>query len=168
MASSINQKWVDALAKQVKATPGNSEKFYSDKCGIPMNQTLRHLVLAELQADPSLKIPATGKGIVKARNEGLRWPRIAARTGLSETKAKELFEAESGTSASESYTGRGRNWSGTASSAPKRGGGTTKAANTGTSGRRGAAGKAQPAKRGAAAVAGKRGTRAAAKAADPK
>lgn len=179
MAKEINQKAVEALAKIVKSNPGNSEKFYSDKSGIPMGQILRHLVLAELIADPSLKIPATGVSIEKARNAGVRWPRIAARAGITESRAKELFEEKTGTAARESYTGRGRNFAGTA---PAKG--------AGTSGRRGAAGNKKPAgtsgRRGAAAQktgvnpvarrgakpgpkpAGRRGTRSSAKASDPK
>lgn len=174
MATEIDQKKVDKLAEIVKKNPGNSETFYVEKSGIARNQILRYLVLAELKADPSLKIPATGKSIAKARAEGVRWPRIAARAGVSEAKAKELFTAETGTDPRESYTGRGRNFSGTPSAAKPKG--------TGTSGRRGAAGKpATPAKpkgtsgrRGAAGKpatskpAGRRSSRAGASAPDPK
>lgn len=168
MATEINTKWVDKLATEVKRAPGNSERYYSEKCGVPMNQILRHLVLAELKANPSLKIAATGPAVVKARNAGLRWPRIAAYAGITEGRAKQLYEEQTGGSARDSYTGRGRNWSGTAptgGTGGKRGAKKTGVQHVarGTSGRRGAAaGKAQPQKRGAAA---KRGTRAAARAA---
>jgi hypothetical protein len=181
MATEINPATVSKLAKIVKANPGNSEKFYSDKSGIAMGQILRHLVLAELEADPSLKMPATGPAIKKAREAGVRWPRIAARTGLSESAAKELFESHTGLSARDSYTGRGRNFSGTAASPKAAKSGVKVQAGRGTSGRRGAAaaktGTASSGRRGA--VAGgrsgakasgpiKRGTRASAKQPDPK
>lgn len=165
MAKEIDQKQVEKLAKIVKSNPGESERFYAEKSGIAMGQILRYLVLAELVADPSLKIPSTGKAIAKARNEGVRWPRIAARAGLSESKAKELFEAETGTSARDSYSGRGRNFSGTPSTAKTATSGrrgtskSTTAASRGTSGRRGTA-KTSTAKSGTAkSSTAKRGTR---------
>lgn len=164
MATEINNKWVDKLAVEVKRAPGNSERYYSEKCSVPMSQILRHLVLAELKANPSLKIPATGAAVKKARDNGLRWPRIAAYAGISEGKAKALYEEHTGTSARESYTGRGRNWSGTTpngNTGGKRGAKSGVKVTTGTSGRRGAAAKAQTATRGAATKRGaKRGTRA--------
>lgn len=171
MANEIDQKKVDKLAEIVKKNPGNSETFYVEKSGIPRNQILRYLVLAELKADPSLKIPATGKAIAKAREQGVRWPRIAARAGVSEAKAKELFQAETGKDPRESYTGRGRNWAGTpaASGATSGRRGSTKkttASSTGTSGRRGAAKKTAAAST-AGRGAGRRGTRSSA-ASDPK
>jgi hypothetical protein len=170
MAKEIDTTLVTKLAGIVKKEPGNSERFYSEKSGIPMGQILRYLVLAELQADPSLKIPATGNAIVKAREEGLRWPRIAGRAGISETEAKRLYEEKSGKSAGDSYSGRGRKTNGMTASAGtsgRRGATATKksTAKTGTSGRRGGAKKtAAPVGR------GRRGTRSSAKSgtADPK
>lgn len=176
MATELNQKSLDKLTTLVKKSPGNSEHWYSEQSGIEMSQILRYLIKAELQADPSLKIAPNGKAIAKARGEGIRWPRIAGRTGMSESKCKELFTAETGVDARMSYTGRGRDFSGTqptkTGSSGRRG---AKAAGrpAGTSGRRSGVKVGAPAgRRGAAAAAkpaGRRGTRSSAtRTADPK
>jgi hypothetical protein len=174
MANEVDQKLVTKLAGIVKKEPGNSERFYSEKSGIPMGQILRYLVLAEIEADPKLKIPATGAAIKKARESGLRWPRIAARAGVSEAKAKSLFEEHTGQNARDSYTGRGRNWSGTASSNGNKSSSSGRRGATGAkpaaSGRRsGAAARgSKPAPASRTATRGTRGTRASAKkVADP-
>jgi hypothetical protein len=170
MANEVDQKLVTKLAGIVKKEPGNSERFYAEKANIPMGQILRYLVLAEIEADPKLKIPATGPSIKKARESGLRWPRIAARAGVSEAKAKALFEEHTGQNARDSYTGRGRNWAGTTATSGTSGRRTsaaTKTASRGTSGRR-SSGATKPASRKATTARGTRGTRASAKAADPK
>lgn len=177
MATELNTKLLDKLTGIVKKSPGNSETFYVEASGIPQGQILRYLVLAELKADPSLKIPANGKAIAKARANGVRWPRIAARTGISESKCKELFEAETGTNARDSYTGRGRNFAGTKATTTgggsgRRGAAAKPAAKSGVSGRRTGV-KVVAGRRGAAAkpaakpVAGRRGTRSGAKS-DPR
>src|SRR5438105_11044609 len=159
------------LVAEVKKNPGNSERHYANVSGIAMGQIGKALYAAEVVADPSLKIPATGKAIVAARNKGVRWPRIAARTGLGVAKVKEMYEAESGSSAAESWTGRGRrfdgggsNTSGSKKSSTSRGA----SKKTGTSGRRGAS-KTASASRGstkktqsARDTRGTRGTRASA------
>lgn len=171
MATEIDSKQVTKLAGIVKKNPGNSERWYSEQSGIAMGQILRYLVLAELEADPSLKIPATGPAIVKARDvEGLRWPRIAARAGISVSKAKELYEDKSGNSASASYSGRGRKTfetsGSTAGTSGRRGSSTkTKAkstSKTGTSGRRGAKSKTATKATSAASRGTRRGTRSSA------
>lgn len=164
MAKEISQKDLDKVVKLLKKEGVGtlSETKVSAQTGIPMAQIGRILFAAEPLADPSLKIPATGPSIAKAREAGVRWPRIAARTGLSESKVKELFKDKTGLEPSKSYAGRGRNYAGQGS--------TSK---SGTSGRRGAAPKpaAKPAgtsgRRGAAAkpaTSGRRGARVA----DPK
>lgn len=168
MANEINKGDVTKLARIVKQHPGESERFYSEKSGIAMSQILRHLVLAEIEADPSLKIKATGPNIEKARNQGVRWPRIAARTGLSVTEAQKMYETHTGKPANEGRVTKSA--SGKAASGRRGAAASTKQA---TSGRRGAAAKAATTsgRRGAAAgkpAAGRRGTRAAAKAGSPK
>jgi hypothetical protein len=171
MAKEFNQKSLDKLVAVIKKSGlGQSETFYVNETGIERAQIARYLYPAELKAHPELKIPATGKAIVKARNEGIRWPRIAVRTGISESKAKELFEAESGMSSTESYTGRGRKTfdgssAGTTSKAKR--GAKTKTAPAAASGRRG---RSSDASKPAAPAAGKRGRRSTrgARSADPK
>lgn len=173
MAKEMNQKLLDKLVSVLKKDgQGQSETHYVNASGIERSQILRYLVKAEVIADPSLKIPATGPSIVKARESGLRWPRIAARAGISESAAKSLFEEKSGTSASDSYSGRGRKtFDGAGATSGRRGAGKkTAAAKTATSGRRGkAAGGAGSKKTQAAAPGrrGRRGTRSSA-ASDPK
>lgn len=95
---------------------------------------------------PKLKFTATPKAIVAARTEGLRWERIAARTGKSVSEVQEMFEKAPGKKPT--YTGRGRRFDG---SEP-----TTKAAasNGRKSGDKAASGK------GGKAGAGKARTRA--------
>src|SRR4051794_39246411 len=121
---------------------------------------------AEPVAFPELKISGNKSGVEKGRKSGLRFERIAARSGLTLAQVKEFAEAAG---VADLYTGRGRR------------GGSSGAA-TGTSGRRGtAASKEKPAGRGTSnrrssakkdapaatpAKAGRRGTRASA--ADPK
>lgn len=163
----VSDKQYDKLVAELKKNPGNSERHYADKTGIPLSQIGSVLYKAEVEANPKLKIPATGQGIVKARNSGLRWPRIAAYSGLSASKVKELYEETSGESAANSWTGRGRRFDGA----------TGKKSTTGQSGRRGAAqqSKGTSGRRGAANKGkgntaqargrGRRGTRAGA---DPK
>lgn len=167
----------------LKKHPDQSMQFYADKLGIPLGGVGVLVWKNEPVADPSLKIPATEASVVKARDGGMRWERIAARCGKTVSEVKKLYEAKTGTSAAESYTGRGRPVGGTSGTiASKRGGRKTQAtsSNSGTSGRRGKAsstaktgstakrgGKNVTAKAGAKA-AGRRGTRASATAADPK
>lgn len=156
------------LVAELKKNPGNSERHYAEVSGIPQGQLLPALMKAEVEADPSLKIKFTGPAIKAARENGVRWPRIAARTGKSVAEVKELFESHTGESASTSYAGRGRKHDGTGTAATgkrgtsgRRSSKTQAAAQSGTSGRRGA--KTASAKRGAASPkrgAGRRGTRA--------
>ena len=164
--TTVTDKQYKALVAELKKNPGNSERHYAEATGIAQSQIGSVLYKAELAANPKLKIPATGASVVKARNTGLRWPRIAAYAGISVAKAKELYEEQSGESAAKSWTGRGRRFDGEGK--PKKTGQSGRrgsaSGNKGTSGRRGAAGKGKgtPAPRGAR---GRRGTRAGA---DPK
>ena len=172
----VTEKQYDALVRELKKNPGNSERHYAEATGIPQGQIGSVLYDAELEADPSLKRAATAKAVVKARADGLRWPRIAAYADISVSKAKQLYEEGSGESASDSYAGRGRNFTngnGTSSTTKSTGASgrrqtaKTKTATkeqTGTSGRRrgrppGSTNKPAPAGR---RPAGRRGTRASA------
>lgn len=171
MAEFEPHKKFAALVALVKKEPGNSERFYSDKVGIPMNEIGKQLYHAEVSADPKLKIPATAAAVTKAAKSGnLRWPRIAAYAGISVGQAKKLYEESTGEAAPSNLTNRGRRFDGVAPAASsgasgRRGGAAsgrktkTAPASRGTSGRRGAKTKTAPAKRG---QAGRRGTRGAA------
>jgi hypothetical protein len=161
------------LVAEVKKNPGESERYYSEKCGIDMALIGRSLWAAEVQADPSLKIAATPASVAKAADKGtLRWPRIAAYAGISVGQSKALYEQHTGKAAPSNLTSRGRQFDGVTpqkrtGSSGRRGAAAAKP--SGTSGRRGAA-KPTTAKRGAAKPAagkpaGRRGTRAGA---DPK
>ena len=65
-------------------------------------------------ADPSLVISGTksqvAKAIVRLRNSGIRWERLALRSGLSVKQVKAIFTETSGTDADSTYTGRGRHY----------------------------------------------------------
>ena len=65
-------------------------------------------------ADPSLVVSGTkaqvAKAIVRLRNSGLRWERIAHRTGLTVKAVRDIYTATSGTDAGTTYTGRGRHY----------------------------------------------------------
>jgi hypothetical protein len=181
MAKEIDAKAYKALVNEVKkdlkqgeGKVVRSERELSEASGVPMSQIGKGIYLAEMDADPSLKIAANGKAIAKARDgENMRWPRIAVRVGISASKVQALYEEATGKSAADSYTGRGRKVNGNGSAPVKRGTRGTKtksapAASRGTSGRRATRSsgntKATPATRRT------RGTRASAKAgaANPK
>lgn len=141
MAESITTAQFNKLVSVVKKSPGEPESFYVEATGIPKSQMLANLVKAEVEADPSLKIKFTGAQVVNAREkEGLRWPRIAARTGHSIAEVKALFEEHSGKSAAEAYTGRGRNFA-NGGGTPRKTSGAGRSTGRGTSGRRAAAKK---------------------------
>jgi hypothetical protein len=176
MAKEIDAKayktLVNEIKKDLKQGEGKavrSERELSEASGVPMSQIGKGIYLAEVEADPSLKIPATGKAIVKAKHDGMRWPRIAVRTGLSVGKVQALYEDATGNSAAEApYSGRGRKVNGENGSAPRTRGTKTKSApatSRGTSGRRRSSAKATPAPATRGATRRTRGTRASAKAA---
>lgn len=134
------------LQKNGTAEKSPSETKFAEALNIPASKKGAVLWALEPQAFPELKIKGTPANIVKARNSGLRWERIAARTGMSVAQVQKAFEEHTGESASTSYTGRGRNYTGQASSRPekKAASGRKPAAKTekaGTSGRRAAAAK---------------------------
>jgi len=122
---------------------------------------------AEPVAFPAWKVAATQKGVKDAREAGLRFERIAARSGLTVGEVRDLAE-KAGVGA-DFYVGRGRRQNGN-------GGGSAKPKATSTSGRRGKKAETETKQatsgrrgRGASAAAkaepkarGRRGTRAAA------
>ena len=65
-------------------------------------------------ADPSLVISGTkaqvAKKIVALRNAGIRWERLAARSGLSVKQVKAVFTETAKVEADSTYTGRGRHY----------------------------------------------------------
>lgn len=67
---------------------------------------------------PKLKFNATPKSVAAARAEGLRWERIAYRTGKSVSEVQALFESAPAKD-KVSYVGRGRRFDGSAP-APKK------------------------------------------------
>jgi hypothetical protein len=159
MAKEITDKQVIDLLKK---HPGESMQFYATKLGIQLGAVGAIVWRLEPQADASLKFNGTPAAIVAARDkEGMRWERIAARTGKTISEVKKLYSEKSGVDASQSYTGRGRNFSGTASSAKPSATAGAKRGATGTSGRRAAG--AKPAAAGKPAGSGRRGATAAAK-----
>jgi hypothetical protein len=173
MAKELQQSLLNKLVTVLKKKDGfgQSETFYVNATGIERSQIGRYLYQAELLADPSVKIPATTKAIVAARNQGVRWPRIAVRAGISESAAKELFEA-SGTAAADSYTGRGRKtFESSGATSGRRGAGSKKTGvkvTAAASGRRRGAGAKNKSQAAPASRRG-RGTRSSARAgADPK
>jgi hypothetical protein len=85
-------KEVVALLKKGK-TLGETAK----ELGVTVNQIAPTYYKAEPLADPSLKIDDDAASIVAARDEdGLRWERIAARSGLTVGKVKALHEEGGG------------------------------------------------------------------------
>jgi hypothetical protein len=147
MAQEINSAAYKKLVALVKKDPDQSERAFSDASGIPMGQIGKALYMAEVEANPSLAIKKTGAAIANARDkEGIRWPRIAARTGMTVSQVQAEYEKHTGKSPRESYTGRGRNFSGTKAATggnkSSGGGGGGRGTGRGTSGRRAAAAKA--------------------------
>lgn len=151
----------DKVVKLLKQHPDQSMQFYADKLGIALGAVGAYVYRLEPVANPKLKIPATEASITKARNDqGMRWERIAARTGLSVAEVKRRFKGDP----NKSYSGRGRNFSGTASKTKPAASGN-KGGGKGTSGRRAASGG-----KGAQAGRGRARTRAEAlaRSGDPK
>ena len=85
-------KEVVALLKKGKSLGETAKEL-----GVTVNQIAPTYYKAEPIADPSLKIDDDAKSIVAARDEdGLRWERIAARSGLTVGKVKALHEEGGG------------------------------------------------------------------------
>jgi AraC-like DNA-binding protein len=150
MAEKTSDLKNERLIKLLKSDPDQPESFYSDKVGIDRNKVGPAIWFNEPLADPSLKFKGTPTNIVKAREQGLRWERIAARTGMSVSEVQKAFEEKTGKEYKTSYTGRGRNFNGPGAKKAA----SKKATSKATSGRRAAKNgnaKKAPAKRGARA-----------------
>jgi hypothetical protein len=127
---------------------------------------------AEPVAYPEWKVKPTEAGVKAARNAGLRFERIAARSGLTVGEVRDL--AEKAGVGSDFYVGRGRRGNGsngasaksTAKATSGRRGSKTKTAAAeepkGTSGRRGRKTATATTKTATAKPRGRRGTRASA------
>lgn len=65
-------------------------------------------------ADPSLLITGSAKVVAKIivtlRNAGMRWERLAARSGKSVKDVRAIYSEHSGTKAETHYCGRGRHY----------------------------------------------------------
>jgi hypothetical protein len=125
------------LVALLKKSPDESESFYADKLNIDRTKIGPMIWFNEPIANPKLKIKGNKSEIVKARKNGIRWERIAARTGESVAEVKRIGGAE----AAKIYTGRGRPvGDGATSGGSKTSGGRAGGrAGRGTSGRRAAA-----------------------------
>lgn len=104
----------------------------------------------EAVADPSLAVGTSPTAVANARDkEGLRWERIAARSGLSVADVKRKYTEKTGLQPEQSYTGRGRDFTGSGGTKSKaKATGAKRGRPKGTSGRRQAAAKAEAPKRG--------------------
>lgn len=155
MATGISQdKIVKALKKHGTADKLPSMQKMADELGIALGAAGAIVWPVEPIAFPSLKFTGTPAAIVEARDKkGLRWERIAAYTGKSVSEVKKIYAEKTGNDPSASYTGRGRNFSGTT---------TTSGSTRGTGRGAGRSGKAAS-KKTASAGRGTSGRRAAAK-----
>jgi hypothetical protein len=108
----VNDKEVVALIKKGTSIPKAAAALK-----IQPSVMAGHFYRLEPVADPSLKIEGSpakvADAIVKGRNSGLRWERLAARSGKTVSEVKAIFETKSGTKASESYAGKGRHFGAT-------------------------------------------------------
>lgn len=120
-------------AKLLKAVKGGATHGEAaSQLGLTQGQlSMLKFCMAQVEAGQYDEIPATAASVKKARDkDGNRWELIAARAGISVAKVKDLYGGED--AARDSFTGRGRNFTGV-----KR----TKAKTTGKSGKSGKGGK---------------------------
>lgn len=101
------------VTQLVKQNNDISQKAVADKIGVSLGQVSMLLFCqAKVAAGVYSKAPPTAASVKKLRDsEGNRWELIAARTGLSVAKAREVYGGEG--AARDSYTGRGRPSGGT-------------------------------------------------------
>lgn len=140
------------VTELVKRDNGISQKGVADKLGVSTGQvSMTIFSAARVAAGVYNKQPATAASVKKLRDsEGNRWELIAARTGLSVTKARELYGGEA--KARASYSGRGRDFSNGNSSSTR----STQRSGSG----RGSAGKKGSTKKATAAASRKGGATA--------
>lgn len=147
MAEVTQAKVVAALKKLGTAEKLPAESKIAAELGIEIKHVAKTVWPFEHIAFPELEIKSTektiGKKVVAARAAGIRWERIAHRTGKTISEVKAAYTAESGEDAGKSYTGRGKPPEGTAPASGKPAAGKPAAAGRGrgTSGRRQAAAK---------------------------
>jgi hypothetical protein len=95
----ISQAKIDALVKK-----GLSQAKVAEKLGVTPGQLgMLRFGVAMVNTGQLKKAPATSKSVKELRDKGgLRWEFIAAATGLSVAKVREMYGDK------ESYIGRGR------------------------------------------------------------
>jgi hypothetical protein len=103
----------DKVVKMLKANGELKQSEVATKLGVTVGQVpMLKFCQAQVEAGVYNKAPGTPASIKKLRDvEGNRWELIAARTGKGVAAVKTAYE-EAGGDASNSYTGRGRNFSG--------------------------------------------------------
>jgi hypothetical protein len=101
------------LDKAVKG--GKTHSQTADALGLTIGQLpMLTYCRALVRTGQEKKAPATASSIKKLRDsEGNRWELIAARTGKSVAQVKEMYPGDP----ANSYTGRGRNFSGSSAKA---------------------------------------------------
>jgi hypothetical protein len=148
IAKAIKRIGLDSNELIVRSVPAVATDLGEDLTGAFVTQVYE----AEPVAFPNLKLAATQAGVKKGREQNLRFERISARTGLTNSEVRDLAE-KAGVGA-DHYIGRGRKPGSNGSST------STKTTKSGTSGRRGrASAKAEQPKSG---TSGRRGRKTAA------
>lgn len=129
MAKDISQSKVDALVKK-----GLSQAKVAEKLGVTPGQLgMLRYGQGLVNTGKLKKAPATAASVKQLRDkQSLRWEYIAAMTGLSVAKVRELYGNK------ESYIGRGRK-PGAASATPSKS--SSKPSGSKAAGRKGAAAK---------------------------
>jgi len=141
----LDDALIDKAAKIVAKFDGDDKdadvyKAIASQLKVGTSTAVQLMYYAEPIADPSLKIKATGAAVKKARDNDMRWERIAARADISVSRARELFE-EAGGDLDTSYTGRGKRPSGAPAEKQSKATGTKRGAS-----KKGAAAKKAPQK----------------------
>lgn len=144
----ISQSKIDALVKK-----GLSQAKVAEKLGVTPGQLgMLRYGQALVNSGKLKKAPATAKSVKELRDkQGLRWEFIAAATGLSVAKVRDLYGDK------ESYIGRGR----------KPGSGSTSKSSGRASGRGSARGSARGGKTAAAPARARTRAARAAKSGNP-
>jgi hypothetical protein len=97
----------DRLVKLLKQNDEISQAKAAEKLGVSLGQVnMLAFCKAKVEAGIVKKAPATAKSVKDLRRAGDRWEMIAARTGLSVAKVRDLFGGEE--VARTSSVGRGR------------------------------------------------------------
>jgi hypothetical protein len=130
----------DKLVKLLKSDDEITQREAAERLGVTQGQlNILLFCRAKVEAGIAKPAPSTAKSVKDLRTkEGERWEMIAARTGLSVAKVKDMAE-EGGYK--DSYTGRGRDYNGDSKPAKKTTGRKPAAAGKTASGRKPAAAK---------------------------